>query len=94
LGTILGTILSAIDSNDSLTESDKLTYLSAAIKGKEAAEIVSSSSTKYSGYSTIIDLLKRCYDKRRLVHKLHVKAFVLHQIKNSSYEEICKLHVL
>ena len=37
----LRTILtSAIDSNDALTESDKLTYLRAAIKGKDAAEIV------------------------------------------------------
>ncbi len=62
-------------------------------KGKEAIEIVSASTAKYNGYSTIVALLKKRYEKRRLVHRLHVKALTQHQAKTNSYEEISKLHV-
>ncbi len=83
----------AVDSNTTLSEADKLTYLRAAIKGKEAIEIVSASTAKYNDYSTIVGLLKKRYEKRRLVHRLHVKALTQHQAKTNSYEEISKLHV-
>ncbi len=83
----------AVDSNTTLSEADKLTYLRAAIKPWEAIEIVSASTAKYNGYSTIVGLLKKRYEKRRLVHRLHVKALTQHQAKTNSYEEISKLHV-
>ncbi len=56
-----------------LSDSDKLTYLRAAMKDKDAVDIVSASTGKYSTYTTLVELTKKRYDKARLVHRLHVK---------------------
>jgi len=85
---------SAIDSNDSPTESDKLTYLCAAIKRKKEAEIVSSSSIKHNEYFAIIDLMKKVLWHKGLVYRLHGQAIFSYKLKNSSYEKKCKLLVL
>ena len=63
----------AVDSNTQLSESEKLNYLRACVKG-DAAKLISSISITDANYSIAIRLLTERYDNKRSIVHAHLKA--------------------
>ena len=63
----------AVDSNAQLSDSEKLNYLRACVKG-DAAKLISSISITDANYSIAMRLLAERYDNKRSIVQAHLKA--------------------
>ena len=63
----------AVDSNTSLTDSEKLNYLKACVKG-DAAKLISTITITDANYSLASKLLRDRYDNKRCIVQAHLQA--------------------
>ena len=82
----------SVNTNKSLREEDKLTYLCAAIKDKHVSDILNSTMAAPGEYDQLITDLKQRYDQRHQIHETHVMAIVKHpSIKGETRDELQSL---
>ena len=62
---------SSVDSNSTLTNSQKLQYLKASLTG-DAAKLLSSFTVTDNNYEPALDVLKKRYDNPRMIARAHV----------------------
>ena len=61
----------AVDSNDKLDVSHKLTYLREAIKDPKVTPLLYSGTSSPTQYQELVELLTKRYSKKRLIHTNH-----------------------
>ena len=80
-----------MDSNQSLTKSERLNYLKACVKG-DAAKLISSITITDANYAIAIDLLKQRYENNRSIVQAHVQTvWKQSAMKVESASGLCKL---
>lgn len=93
VGIFLEKISSAVDTNDDLDESKKLTYLQQAIVDKKASDLLATSSDTTSQHAKLVETLKDRFDQKRLIYREHVKAIVnVPTMKAGTHKEVCDMY--
>ena len=82
---------SSVDSNSTLTNSQKLQYLKASLTA-DAAKLLSSFTVTDNNYETALDVLKKRYNNPRMIARAHVQSiFDLPKMRNDNGNDLRKL---
>ena len=82
---------SSVDSNSTLTNSQKLQYLKASLTA-DAAKLSSSFTVTNNNYETALDVLKKRYNNPRMIARAHVQSiFDLPKMRNDNGNDLRKL---